>query len=506
MLNVHKKYIKYRPKESDRKVGKANLWWKYVLNATGESKWRSYRKERVSSHWKNYKEYIKKYELKLKKEINNEKITDQEIKNLEALESKLIIESIFDARNYCKEKLKKQLENDNNPNNDYAIDTIPDIRPKNYVELCLNLSFPLIRLKLLNVNYEILRIDFRQINAQFETRPVANNNFYFEINTQGIEVLGVYYRESLRDGTNELVTLVSSKNHFQKQNNSEKLLHFSYENNPINIENVEFSIETRVSSLEIFYEKTSITELLRFFKTDLIDFDEYSTLGKKIKENVWSTAGVLFAVDNHKQFYIKAELSSPYFIIPVSGTSKQEGDSIVFFLGKTIIQSDLQQKKQINSTSVVDLEKNFYDKLNLTVNDIQVILIPAKNALNDYLSNCEQFNYKYHLLYPVSTENTLYLSINPKYKKLPKIKIEAKCPSIRLNFSDNKIINLADFLQKLPLPEMPKTSSPQIQKVHLHQTRVSRQSFSVERLNSIHTPASNRTIESNSPKLKRYAE
>ena len=85
MLNVHKKYIKYRPKESDRKVGKANLWWKYVLNATGESKWRSYRKERVSSHWKNYKEYIKKYELKLKKEINNEKITDQEIKNLEAL-------------------------------------------------------------------------------------------------------------------------------------------------------------------------------------------------------------------------------------------------------------------------------------------------------------------------------------------------------------------------------------------------------------------------------------
>jgi hypothetical protein len=117
-----------------------------------------------------------------------------------------------------------------------------------------------------------------------------------------------------------MVTLVSSRHKTNEEaavKCENKLLTFSFETNPIKIENAEFSIETKVSSLEIFYEKTSITEILRFFKTDLIDFEEYANLGKKLKDNVWSTAGLIFAVDNHKQFHVKAELSSPYFIIPV---------------------------------------------------------------------------------------------------------------------------------------------------------------------------------------------
>ncbi len=95
---------------------------------------------------------------------------------------------------------------------------------------------------------------------------------------------------------------------------------FCFETKPIKINDVElvsipeFSIRTRVSSLEISYEKTTITELLRFFRSDLIDFEEV----KKIRD-VWTRAGLIYAVENHKQFHIKAELSSPYFIIPVKG-------------------------------------------------------------------------------------------------------------------------------------------------------------------------------------------
>ena len=113
---------------------------------------------------------------------------------------------------------------------------------------------------------------------------------------------------------------------------------------------------------------------------------------------------------------------------------------------------DNSDKKNID-----DLIENFYDKLKLQVKDVQVMLVPDSCDLNEYL--VINSNKSYHLLYPVSTENTLYLSIDPKFKKLPKLKIDAKCPSIRLRFSNNKIIKLAEFLQKLPLPEMPKSSS-----------------------------------------------
>jgi len=48
------------------------------------------------------------------------------------------------------------------------------------------------------------------------------------------------------------------------------------------------------------------------------------------------------------------------------------------------------------------------------------------------------------------------LSIDPAYKKLPKLKILANTPSIRLNFSDNKIIKLFNFAQNFELPTVPK--------------------------------------------------
>jgi len=232
----------------------------------------------------------------------------------------------------------------------------------------------------------------------------------------------------------------------------------AFETNPTSIESdVEFSIRTRVQSLEVYYEKTCITELLNFFKSDTFGIENVVNI-KKIQENVWSKAGVIFAVENHKQFHISAELSSPYFVIPAKGTMQEAGQSIVFFLGKTLIQSDLQKKKKsvTHTTDVKELENNFYDKLKLNVNDVQVILVPYNINWADYLENCSDYKYKYHLLYPVSTDNALYLSIDPAYKKLPKLKILANTPSIRLNFSDNKIIKLFNFAQNFELPTVPK--------------------------------------------------
>lgn len=352
-----------------------------------------------------------------------------------------------------------------------------DQRPINYIEFRFVLNLPLITLKLTNSGYVILKATFANISSLFEIRPVANS-VYFLLNTKSVELDGVYYTENLKTSPNRLVPIIKSSNQVAtassdsaststlpvEKTTSDMLFAFCFETNPATIENVEFRVRARVASVEVFYEKTFITELLRFFRTDLIDFEEV----KKIRE-VWSKAGVIYAVENHKQFYIDAELSSPYFIIPIKGTctdrESPDACSIVFYLGKTTILSEPQSKQaNYQPTDIKDLEKNFYDKLKLTVSDVQVLLIPSRMSYVDYLGSCAgelTFGhdlFKYHLIYPISTLNTLYLSINPSYKKLAKMKLEASCSSIRFNFSDRKIILLAEFASNFPLPEVPKTA------------------------------------------------
>lgn len=335
------------------------------------------------------------------------------------------------------------------------------------------LNFPFIGLRLINRGFDILRFNFTKIESRFEYKPVAES-YFFLINTRSVDAFGIYYKDTLKTAVRtELVPLIRSKKtvHSKEEtaaDNTDSSVYASetaedmfftlaFETNPINIQpDVEFSVRTRVQSLEIYYEKTCITELLNFFKSDTFGLENVVDI-KKIQENVWSKAGVIFAVENHKQFHVSAELSSPYFIIPGKGTMQEPGNSIVFFLGKTLIQSDLHLNKKVTSTTdIIELEKNFYDKLKLSVNEVQVILVPPGIKLEDYLVNCDNYDYKYHLLYPVSTDNIVYISIDPKYKKLPKLKVDATCPSIRLNFSDNKIIKLFDFAQNFPLPTMPK--------------------------------------------------
>ena len=153
------------------------------------------------------------------------------------------------------------------------------------------LKLPLITLKLTHVGYLIMKATFRNIESLFEIRPVSNS-IYFVINCQHIELDGIYYTESLKTSPNKLVPIVKSNslstyyNNKDDDNNASKvnvlpaenaknmLFMFCFETNPVTIEHVEFRVRTRVSSVEIFYEKTFITELLRFFRTDLIDFEE----------------------------------------------------------------------------------------------------------------------------------------------------------------------------------------------------------------------------------------
>jgi hypothetical protein len=232
------------------------------------------------------------------------------------------------------------------------------------------------------------------------------------------------------------------------------LFSFCFETNPTQIANAEFSIRMRIHSVEINYEKTIITEILKFFKTDLIDFDEV----KKMSDT-WSKAGVSYAVESHKQFHVKAEISSPYFIVPSTGSTccEQDTDLIICYLGKTSIQSELQPKRTtFTPKDIFDLEQNFYDKLTLSVTNVQVLFINSALDWRSYLK--ESTNFKHHLLHPVSTRNNLYLSINPNFKKLPMFKINANCTSIRINLSDKRILRLATFAQNFKLPSFPKSS------------------------------------------------
>lgn len=162
-----------------------------------------------------------------------------------------------------------------------------DQRPLNYIEFRFVLHLPLITLKFTHSGYLILKATFTNIASLFEVRPVANS-VYFLLNTQSIELDGVYYTESLKSSPSRLVPIIKStgitpattravasvNSSLPVEDASGMLFTFCFETNPVSIENVEFRVRARVASVEVFYERTFITELLRFFRTDLIDFEE----------------------------------------------------------------------------------------------------------------------------------------------------------------------------------------------------------------------------------------
>jgi len=351
-----------------------------------------------------------------------------------------------------------------------------DGRPLNYVEFRLILNFPHISLTLKTAGYDILKLSFTDILTLFEIKPVANS-IYFLINTRSIDIDGVYYKQEIKESNSRMVQMVRSR--LNKSQNSTSvttdllateckndiLFTFAFETNPIGKENAEFSIRANIHSLEINYEKTIINELIKFVKTDLIDFEEG---GKKIKD-IWSKAGVSYAVESHKQIHVDAKLSSPFFIIPSKGTCQEAGDLLVCYLGTTQINSELQPKrKTFTPKDIQDLKNNFYDKLSLDVLDVQIIFTNSSVDWKSYVENSRNNKNKkpfiHHILLPVNTKNTLYLTINPNYKKLPMFRIDAECESIHINLSDKKIIALSEFIKELSdnLPKVPSVSNVSI--------------------------------------------
>jgi hypothetical protein len=107
LLSVHKRFVKYRPKETKKNAPKDyKLWWKYTFTALAETTWRSYRINRMIEHRRSYKSYLDKYEKKLITNIEKKEITPKEAAELELLEKYLTLESIFDLRALCKETVQ----------------------------------------------------------------------------------------------------------------------------------------------------------------------------------------------------------------------------------------------------------------------------------------------------------------------------------------------------------------------------------------------------------------
>lgn len=342
-----------------------------------------------------------------------------------------------------------------------------DRRPPSYVEFRFILNFPSVSLKMKIQQEDILKLTCGEILTLFELKPVKNTK-YFLINTRSINIDCVYYKEKLGDPSTKMIQMVTSQigdnppssptlpsdfaNRKACEGEDASLFKFCFETNPPKYHNAEFSIRTSIHSLEINYEKTAIVELQRFFRSDFMA-EEVRRMG-----DAWSKAGVSFAVENHKQFHLDAKLSSPYFIIPSKGTCVEPGgDLIIIYLGTTKIDSQLQEKRQgYMPQDINELEKMFYDKLDLVVNDVQVVFMNSTLDWRSYMKQKKHSNFEHHLLKPISTKNSVYLSINPKYRKLPTVKIAADCPSIYLMLSDKRIIQLFEFFKNLQLPKLPE--------------------------------------------------
>jgi vacuolar protein sorting-associated protein 13A/C len=198
LLNVHKKYVKYRPKEFADSVAakRYRSWWRYTFTALAETTWRSYRKDRMLAQWRAYKSYLSKYERKLiVTKVQQKEVEARDLIELELLEKHLTLESILDLRSLCHERVRLKYNKFDAEEKADQIAKPDDDLPRNYVKFRFLLNFPFISFKLKNADLEILRIDFTEIVSKFELRPVTNS-IYFLLNTRGIDIYGIHYANS----------------------------------------------------------------------------------------------------------------------------------------------------------------------------------------------------------------------------------------------------------------------------------------------------------------------
>ncbi|XP_034535087.1 vacuolar protein sorting-associated protein 13C-like, partial [Notolabrus celidotus] len=294
---------------------------------------------------------------------------------------------------------------------------------------------------------EILKVQMIDLSTKISQRPGAQA-FRIEAGLQHWYVTGLQQQgavpsliASVGDAASSLLSVVFETN--PEESTADQLL--------------------RVHSqpVEIIYDALTVNSLAEFFKTGKgVDLEVLTsaTLSKLEEFKEKTATGLSHIIETRKILDLRIHLKPSYLLVPKTGFYSNTSDLIIVDFGSLQLNSVEQSGRISSSSSFSSLEEimdRAYDRYNVELRRVQVLYSKSGEA---WKSARLQDSSVQHILKPMDLTVQLAKCMVDKDTRMPRLKVSGELPLLHVKISDQKIQNVLQLVDSIPLPS--KGSSP----------------------------------------------
>lgn len=246
------------------------------------------------------------------------------------------------------------------------------------------------------------------------------------------------------------------------------LLQIEFEQNPLD-KHADIVVSLKQEPIDIIINKFTLERVAKFFTPPPSAENLTSDIKNKANETINSLSDLTKAqledaINSHKTIDLYLQIAAPTVIIPEDPTRK-DSLLLVLDLGKLVLQSDLQPieklSKSKSDSTIERKESDYYDKFNLSLSNVKVLLVPSNTG---HLWRDSQFQKENRLQLIQDFNINLHLEncIQPNEVTLTKLKFSGDLPEFKISFSSKKYHQLMSLVKAFTNDEASMvTTSPQ---------------------------------------------
>ncbi|XP_076225482.1 vacuolar protein sorting 13C isoform X3 [Nomia melanderi] len=340
---------------------------------------------------------------------------------------------------------------------DYQENTAPAHYPETYVMIDTRFLLRELQIIILDTDKEfpcVLDLQLHVVEASFNSRPSANA-ILVTASINEMKLLGTKQSDCVP-------SLFNSHEH-----SAEKvLIYVSYEKNPLD-KLCGDRVIVRSTSVDIVYDAQTVIELVNLFKVQ--NSSTLNQLQAAAAEQLegfkeMSALGLEHAIQKHSVLDIQVDMQASQLIIPHGGFYNSTKSLLVVNLGSLKMHS--LEKPNDNKTNVsvkqlismgkseedvlLHLREHTYDKFVLKIVDVQILVsLPEE----EWRTNLSKVHGSMTLLHPTTLEIQFHKCLVTDDPLLPKLRLIGQLPSLVINITDNRLLQVLSIAQSIPLPK-----------------------------------------------------
>uniref|UniRef100_A0A4W6CNZ5 Vacuolar protein sorting 13 homolog C n=1 Tax=Lates calcarifer TaxID=8187 RepID=A0A4W6CNZ5_LATCA len=480
-------YRKFRP---DVPVHcNTKLWWRYSFNSILEVHIRRYSHmwswSNIRQHRENLRAYKTAYKTKLLSQSKPIQDTERQIQELEKV---LDVFNITLVRQQAQMEVNLNLDRNLRETAEYlniltlcsGLDELMTAEekeklytaigysgsshnlalPKQYVAVVV--TFQLLRTSVTIREHpdvpEILKIQMLDLSTKISQRPGAQ--------AMRVEAALEHWYVTGLQQQGAVPSLIASVG-----DDSSSLLSVVFELNPEE-STADQLLRVHSQPVEIIYDALTVNSMAEFFKTGKgVDLEVLTsaTLSKleEIKEK--TATGLSHIIETRKVLDLRIDLKPSYLLVPKSGFYSDKSDLIIVDFGSLQVSSSAQVLISASSSfsSLEEIMDRAYERYNVGLRRVQVLY--SKSG-DDWKSARLQGSSVQHILQPMDFTVHLAKCMVEKDARMPRFKVSGELPLLHFKISDQKIQNVLELVDSIPLPNMGSSPSTPTEKVHLVQS------------------------------------